>query len=705
MSEPGYFQELQPRAKIRVLLVDDDRLLRFQARHAMEKSGIDIVDTASGIDALDILEQQDFDVVLVDLQMPEMDGFTVCEEIRRIRATEFLPIIMLTGRDNRTVIRQAFRSGATDFESKPVDWLKLNRRIRCLADSRRIAMNLEAARHHHDALVDTIPDTLLMLDAHGKVLSMKPAIYGFDIQRLPLTRGADFLATLPANASRKLRRALVRTINGQGSQSCELELSLGQRDFYLEVRMVLAREGAAVAMIRDFSDRRKAEQKIEKLAFYDRVTELPNRLMMQKMIEQRIQCSDQDLSTVAVIIFDMLGFDHARSVLGNGLTEAILREIARRAQQAVGGELESPREELPLLGRIGDSRFAIALDDFRNRAQLLQLARKLRLKLEQRYILDDYEVNLSSRIGVAAHPGDDVPGDDLIEQASVALEHSDTTDHGGISFYAGHMRTAVVSRARLLKNLRLALENGELYLVYQPKIETSSSRLVGVEALLRWQDQSRGFVSPAEFIPLAEQNGLILSLGNYVLEEACRQSRSWSDDTGVSLPIAVNFSGHQLNHRGLVKHIERTLDRYAIGSDLIEIELTESVALEESGHAHSIVGDLNELGFKISIDDFGTGYSSFSSLQKLPFHTLKIDRSFIGDIGVQRNAGSIVEGIVNMAHALNMQVVAEGVEEVHQLEFLKQIRCDSIQGYLTGRPVPGDQIAQLLAVEPRVAQR
>ena len=705
MSEPAQFQQLQPQAKLRVLLVDDDRLLRFHARHALEKSGIDVVDTASGIAALDMLGQQDFDVVLVDLQMPEMDGFTVCEEIRRTRTTEFLPIIMLTGRDNRKVIKQAFRSGATDFESKPVDWLRLKRRIRCLADARRIAMNLETARHHHDALVDTIPDTLLMLDAHGKVLSMKPAIYGFDIERLPLTHGSDFLAALPANAAHKLRRALVRTINGQGSQSCELELTLGQRDFYLEVRMVLAGENAAFAMIRDFSDRRKAEQEIEKLAFYDRVTELPNRLMMQKMIEQRIQGSAHGLSTVAVIIFDMLGFDHARSVLGNSLTESILRKIVHRARQAVDGEFEPSGKGLPLLGRIGDARFAIALDDFGNREQLLQLAQKLRQKLEQRYILNDYEINLSSRIGVAAHRGEDVLGDDLIEQASVALEHSDTTDPGGISFYAGRMRTAVVNRARLVKNLRLALENGELYLVYQPKIETSSNRLVGVEALLRWQDKSGGFVSPAEFVPLAEQNGLILSLGDYVLEEACRQRRSWSDDTGVSLPIAVNFSGHQLNHRGLVKHIERTLDKYAIGSDLIEIELTESVALEETGHAHSILGDLNELGFKISIDDFGTGYSSFSSLHKLPFHTLKIDRSFIGDIGVQRNAGSIVEGIVNMAHALNMHVVAEGVEEVHQLEFLKQIRCDSIQGYLTGRPVPGCQITQLLAVEPRDAKR
>lgn len=690
------FQDQRQQARTRILLIDDDRLMRLQAIKALEKLGFDVTEAASGFEALEIIKQQDFDAVLLDLLMPGMDGYSVCRRIRAIKRDEFLPIIMLTGRDNHEAIEQAFLSGVTDFETKPVDWLRLNQRIGYLTGARLVAKNLEVTEHHRNALIETIPDTLLTLDAGGRVLGVKPAIYGFDINRLPITPGANLFAALPPAAADRLRKALIATIDGEGEQNCEIELKLGKQSFYLEVRMVLAGNGLAIAMIRDFSERHLAEQEFQKLAFYDPVTELPNRVMMQNYIRQQVGKSVNGTNRIALIMFTMVGFDYARGVLGTRYAEAVLREISTRVNKVIRADRDERRPEETMLGRIGDAGFAVIYDDFDHQSQIDRFTRKLKKKLEQRYILGDYEINLSSRIGIATFDDEDRDGSELIERASIALERSDTDSASGITFYSAQMRRTAVKRAQLLKDLRLALKNSELYLVYQPKIDALNGRLVGVEALLRWQNKKRGLVSPAEFIPLAEQNNLILRLGDYVLEEACRQSRAWLNDGLEALPIAVNFSGHQLNHRGLVDNLQRTLDKYSIDHQHIEIELTESVALEKTGQAESIVSDLNDLGFRLSIDDFGTGYSSLSSLNKMPFHTLKIDRSFIGEIGIESNAGPIVEGIVNMAHALDMNVVAEGVEEIHQLEFLRRIHCDTIQGYLTGRPVSAAQITELM---------
>lgn len=253
-----------------------------------------------------------------------------------------------------------------------------------------------------------------------------------------------------------------------------------------------------------------------------------------------------------------------------------------------------------------------------------------------------------------------------------------------------------INRTRMANELGRAVDNGELHLLYQPKVDAKSGNVIGVEALLRWQRPDRGTVLPSEFIPLAEESGLILAIGEYVLYEACRQSRRWSDTGCRAVPIAVNFSGHQFKQRDLVKRTQDTLHTHSVGYENIEVELTESVALKNRARVQAILGELKELGIKTAIDDFGTGYASFSILRRFQFHTLKIDRSFVSDLNRTPNSGSVVVGMINLGHALKMRVVAEGVEEKHQLDFLRNQNCDAIQGYLTGRPVSGDVIQTLL---------
>lgn len=684
--------------KLRVLVVDDDRSLRFHSRHVLEACGLDVYEAEDGSQALDALKRGGFDTILLDVCMPGMDGFTACRELRRLTAGEFLPIIVVTGTDDSNALERAFQSGATDFATKPINWMKLKNRIRYLMNARLMSNDLVSTEKHRDALLDTIPDTILRMNMDGIVLDVKSPHYGFDITKFALRPGSCFHEALPAPAQKQSREAIAALLSGVRPQQFELELEQEGQLYFFDVRMVTAGNDELVAMLRDFSERHRAEAEIRKLAYYDQVTGLPNQELIRKKIPEHVSAAAGRAGMVSVMRLNMLGLDNAKSILGLDRTNQLFRILAQRLSALVAHGTDVVAEQPPLVGRVSEAGFAIVRNDFDSKDKMQHFAASMQQHIAEKIVLGGYEINLASRVGTATYPDDDMDGSGLLEKAEVVLEQANRTRHAGPLFYSTELGERSANRVRMSKKLQLAIENGDLYLEYQPKVDACSRNIIGVEALIRWHIPGYGPVSPTEFIPLAEESGLILAIGEFVLQEACRQSRRWSDDGYRVVPIAVNFSGHQFNQRGLVKGILNTLETYAVENENIEVELTESVALENSARVQSILGELRELGIRTAIDDFGTGYSSLSSLRKFQFHTLKIDRSFISDLNQIPRTGSIIEGIITMGHALDMKVVAEGVEEEHQLEFLRDQNCDVIQGYLTGKPVCGELLLKQLQV-------
>jgi len=629
--------------------------------------------------------------------MPEIDGFTVCSEMRRLRPSEFLPIIMVTGSLDSDILNKAFESGATDFTSRPINWLKLKNRLRYLMNARLNAKDLLSTENQHNALLDAIPDTLLRINLSGVVLDVKSSNDDFDATKFGLIPGSCFHELLPVPYSVQVREAVFALVSGDSIQQFEFIFEQQGQRYFLDVRMVAAGDSEVIVMLRDFSQRHQAEAEIRKLAYYDQVSGLPNLEMTRKEITKQVSSVADNAGMVSVIRMNMLGLDSAKSVLGIDRSNDLLRILAKRLKVLVIQEADVCDEHTPVVGCVSEAGFAIVRNDIVCKEDMYDFAVSLQQRMADKVLLGSYEVNLTSRVGVAVYPDDDKEGSCLLDKAEVVLEQACRTQHTSPLLYSAKLAERNRYRINLSKKLQNAVDNGDLHLDYQPKVDTYSRNIIGVEALLRWHTSDGSSVLPAEFIPLAEENGLILPIGEFVLYEACQQSRRWADAGCRMVPIAVNFSGHQFNQTGLIKNILNMLEFHGVQKTNIEVELTESVALESSTRVQSILSELKDLGIRTAIDDFGTGYSSLSSLRKFPFHTLKVDRSFVMDLNRTLSAGSIVEGIIKMGHALGMKVVAEGVEEEHQLQFLRDLNCDVIQGYLTGRPLPPGNIQALLS--------
>jgi EAL domain-containing protein (putative c-di-GMP-specific phosphodiesterase class I) len=349
-----------------------------------------------------------------------------------------------------------------------------------------------------------------------------------------------------------------------------------------------------------------------------------------------------------------------------------------------------------VIGRVSENGFAIVRDDLTDKREILEFAESLHHEIVGTGAQEAYECHVTPRIGVACYPHDDATGHGLLEKAEIALEQAARNPYFGPQLYSTSVHVSAANRARMARDLRIAVDNGDLYLEYQPKFEVRSHELIGLEALLRWRSPDHGLIPPSEFIPLAEENGLILAIGDNVLYRACQQSRHWSEAGCYLVPIAVNISGHQLQQKNIVSRITNILDSFSLEYEYIEVEVTESVALENSPHIQSALAGFRDLGINTAIDDFGTGYSSLGSLRDFSFQSLKIDRSFVSDLNDGRGADSIVKSMITMAHTLGMTVVAEGVEREKQLDFLRHHDCDVVQGFLTGRPVSADCIQAML---------
>ena len=441
-----------------------------------------------------------------------------------------------------------------------------------------------------------------------------------------------------------------------------------------------------------------ANEELRRRAFIDPLTGLPNRMLFEDRLLHAMQRYDRDDDSrarreprkVAVLFVDLDGFKPINDMLGHAVGDEVLKEAARR--------LRTTTRDSDTVARIGGDEFVLLAEDVSDVADCASLANRVIQVLAQPLEVQGHQVTLSGSVGVALYPehGDRLK---LVQNADAAMYTAKRAGGNTYALFESRMNEGLQDQLSLQQDLRHALERGELQLHYQPKIDARLGRLQGVEALLRWQHPTRGMVGPNVFIPIAERFGLINGLGNWVIEESCRQMRVWADE-GLSMNVAINLSVHQLRTEELVPRIESALARYQVMPSQLLCEITESVAMEDIESTQRAFEALSRIGVYLSIDDFGTGYSSLSYLRQLPARQLKIDRSFVADIEVRPDARAIVSAVIQLAHQLGLRVVAEGVETEGQRDILLVLQCDELQGYLLARPMAVEALDDWLQKQP-----
>jgi len=443
-----------------------------------------------------------------------------------------------------------------------------------------------------------------------------------------------------------------------------------------------------IALFIDITERKQEEAQMERLASYDTLTGLPNRNLLADRVEQGIAQAQRHQSLLAMLFIDLDHFKNINDSLGHDVGDGLLQQVAERLKLCL--------RRTDTIARLGGDEFIALLTEISGEAEAGFVAEKMLAVLGDGFKVGGHTVHIAASIGISLFPHDGANKVELMRNADLAMYRAKDSGRNRFAFYEEAMNHNAVERLQLENDLRGAIEQQQFILYYQPKVALADDRVVGLEALLRWRHPEFGFISPAVFIPVAEQCGLIHRIGDWVLRQAVLQQRLWQSRGCHIVPVAVNLSAAQFREPGFVGQIERILQEAGLDTRHIELELTESLLMQAETDSAALLGRLHAAGFNLALDDFGTGYSSLSRLKQLPMQTMKIDQSFVRDIATDLNDRSIVSATAAMAHALGMKVVAEGVETLEQLEFIRELRCEEYQGYLFSQPVPADEAAHFL---------
>jgi diguanylate cyclase (GGDEF)-like protein/PAS domain S-box-containing protein len=533
---------------------------------------------------------------------------------------------------------------------------------------------------------------MLITDAHAVMIAVNPAF-----TRITGYAPEDVIGRSPAilNSGRQdagFYRRMWATINSRGQWQGEIWNRRRNGSIYpewLSITAVRSEHGQVLNYIGIFSDiteRKEAEARILHLAHHDPLTNLPNRALLHDRLQQVLLQARRDRRGVAVLLLDLDRFKTINDTLGHESGDGLLLQITERCRAAIS--------ETDTLARLSGDEFVFVLPEAGNPEDAAAVARRILDAVALPCQLGEHRITVTASIGIALYDQDGGTESILLRNADAAMHRAKEAGRNGFEFYSAEMNTASLGQLLLENQLRGATERGELLLHYQPKVCARSGRLLGLEALLRWQHPELGMVAPGRFIPLAEETGLINAIGEWVLDEACRQQRAWLDAGLAVVPIAVNLSAQQLGQQSFVSRVAGAIDRAGLAPNLIELELTETMLMRDIDRTIHTLIRLRDMGVRLSIDDFGTGYSSLNYLRQFPVNALKIDRSFVSDISAE---GKIAAAIIGMAHSLGLEAIAEGVETEAQRNFLTAQRCHQLQGYLIGRPAPAAQIETRLS--------
>ncbi len=714
--------DADPLERPRVLLVDDDEVNLLLTSIALRERGFAITEATSGERAIRMLADWSPDVIVLDALMPGLDGFATCRELRALPGFESMPVLMLTGLDDEASITRAYEVGATDFFVKSTQWSLLAGRLRYLLRSSRNFLELQRSKRNLSRAQDLArmgsfdwwPDRGgLQVSVEGlRVFGLGPG------DRLSLRGVARMVG---AERRHGFIALLQETLERSTVLATDLPVQLvdgRQRIVHIEAEPEFSEQGTLVGytgIVQDVTDRRVAEDKIRHLANFDTLTGLPNRRQLIWRAERAVEQAKRMDHQVGLLLIDLDRFKNINDNLGHAAGDELLMEVSRRLRSCVRHSdqvIESAIENLPArahrsleaVGRLGGDEFVALLPEVGSDQDAERVALRILEVMREPIFVGGQECFVTASVGVALFPRDGATVADVLRNADVAMFAAKGAGRNASQLYRPHLAGKGREKIELESALHKAIERGELVMHYQPKIDVRTGRMIGTEALMRWQRGER-LVPPGEFIPLAEETGLIVPMSEWAIREAARQASLWQREHGIETSIAVNLPSQMYERSDLIGIIQQATADHGMTQRCIELEITENGLMKDVESVMTALHRLNEIGVEISIDDFGTGYSSLRYLTRLPISELKIDRSFVHDLGVTLQSSAVVNTIISLGRALGIRVIAEGVENLRQMEVLHRLGCSLMQGFLFTKALPAAELEQWLAqtVLPRKA--
>jgi diguanylate cyclase (GGDEF)-like protein/PAS domain S-box-containing protein len=798
-----------------ILVVDDEVTARLVTRRVLEQAGFVVEEAENGQQAIDAIDVLKPDMIVSDVMMPVMDGFALCEEIRRRPDGRLTPILVVTGLDDINSIERAYDAGATDFITKPFNWLVLRQRVRHMVRESQLVDELRISETKNRALLNAMPDVMFRINREGTLLEAKES-KDFSLGE-PLARevGRNLYEVLPVGVAQNTLAAVGKCLANGTTETSEYQLMVDGVLHYFEVRLVECGENEALAILRDITQRKRAEnalreseeryalamegatdglwdwdmrtnevhyslrwksmlgyndqeisasaeewfkrihpEDIEQVrillnahlegvsphfeaehrmlhrdntyrwvltrgiairdksgkpfrmagslgditdrkraqeqllhdALYDPLTGLSNRALLVNRLEHALSHIKRSADHLFSVLFlDLDRFKNVNDSFGHTCGDRVLVNIARRLEQCV-----RPGDTV---ARIGGDEFVILLEDIKEMGTALTVAERIERTLSAPINLEGREVVIPASIGIALASSKYEKAEDILRDADIAVYRAKALGRARHVVFDPAMHQKTVALLELETDLRRAIERQEFILYYQPIVSLETGDAVSVEALIRWEHPERGLVPPNEFIPLAEETGLILPIGEWVLREACKQITAWRKSSGSSPVVALNVSSHQLKQEDFPQRVGGILKEYGLPPDSIELEITETVLMENLETGQEKLAQFKEMGVALSLDDFGTGYSSLSYLQRFPVQKLKVDRAFVANLGLDPETTQIVQAIFHLARGLGLDVVAEGIETTQIVSRLKGMGCKFGQGYFFARPTDADNLS------------
>ena len=681
-----------PNKNTSILVVDDDKAISTIVTTILKSEGYHVITAENGEEAIDIVKQSLPDLIMLDVIMPGIDGFETCTRLRKFTDQQATPVVMMTGKNDIQSIEKAFSAGANEFISKPINLQLLAHRIRFILKSKQNYVELlrNQQRIYHVQQVaqlgylENIPGT-----DNYHISDEAISITGLQGKDNIISRD-DFVNIVSEYEQTKLEQLLISAEQYQQPFILDCDINthtppVQTISIHSDVNHNLHDNSPSLTIvIQDITQRKQANALIEHQRTHDILTDLPNRTSFTEQLQLLIFNQHHTFSIC------LLQIDRIKNILEslgpNHLDQLIL---------AVAARLEQQQSTSVKLFQVETGQFALLIRDVSDEDSLNALTDSIQALFSQPFEMSQYALFLTISIGVIINNDDTSYGIDILKNAESALNRAIMNGGNTTVYYNQSMNASALNRLQLESELRNAVKNDEIKVFYQAKIDSKTRQVVGMEALARWQHPERGLISPLDFIPIAEETGLIVDIGKHVLHTACMNTVNWNKH-GFNLKVAVNLSTKQFIHAKLLEDIKQTLDETGLPASMLELEVTESLAMGSIEESIRILNDIHDLDISISIDDFGTGYSSLSYLQKLPVHTVKIDRAFVRDIDEQGNHSALAKTIINMAHNLGLNTVAEGVEYEHQCELLQKLGCDQFQGFLFAKPLPEEEFNRYL---------
>ncbi len=693
----------------RLLIVDDDLMVRMLASESLRHAGFEVNEADCGEQALEMFEEQDFDLLLLDVMMPGIDGYTVCQRLRQHERGKWLPIVMLTGLNDSDSIEQAYLSGATDFITKPINWLLLTQRVRYgLRASHAIAevTRSQQSLAHAQRLARMGSWEWSLSDARFACSDELRQLFGSDWKLAGAATVELFLSMVRESdraAVNAARQALM--IDGQPYQIsygfCRPDGAL--REVFEQAEAVRDGSGRIVKIegfTQDISERVEAQQRIEHLALHDGLTGLANRQFFAQLAEVELERMRREKSLCAILHLDIDHFKSFNDALGDAVGDQLLCAVAKRLSVSVRGAdllaLNPPMRAAEMISRIDGDAFTVLILEVRVPDQAAMIAERLQQAIARPLSVDGHEVVLTASVGIAVFPRDADSVEALSRHAEQALYVAKAAGPSACRFFDEEMNAAASRKLHLENELRQAIAENALRLYFQPKVDAASGRLAGAEALVRWEHPQHGLLGPGQFIPLAEESGLIVALGEWVLATAARHLRQWTDAGLEPLRLSINLASPSFLQENITQKCCDAVRCAGVSPQQLILELTESLLVVDADNTIARLNELRARGFALSLDDFGTGFSSLSYLKRFPLDELKIDRSFVADVTKGGKDAAIALSIIELGRQFGMHVVAEGVETHAQAGFLLAHGCRLQQGYLFSAPLPPDRFEALL---------